>query len=288
MKLIRKAWNYINKFIKKMNDNHISAYASQSAFFIILSFIPFVVLMANMVRHIPNLQHYATTTIVNGIPSEARYLVRSVINEIYAKSNSFVPINIIAALWSVGKGFQALTNGLNVINDVAETRSFVLMRLRSILFTVIFMIAIIITLLLLVFGRSIQRVLVVYVPFVSKITAFVLSLSPLITMCMLAFVFVLFYAFLPNKKQKIRNQIPGALLTAVFWTVFSYCISLYFTFFPNVMNMYGSLTAVMLIMIWMHICMYMFMIGAEINALLEEREMREKINKLKEKEEAKE
>lgn len=283
MKKIRKACNYINRFIKKMNDNHINAYASQSAFFIILSFIPFVVIMANLVRHIPNLQHYTTTSIVNGIPSEARYLVRSVINEIYAKSSSFVPINIIAALWSVGKGFQAMTNGLNVINNVSETRSFILMRLRSILFTIIFMLAIIITLLLLVFGQSIQRILVAYVPFVSQITAFILSMSPLITMCMLALVFMLFYSFLPNKKQKIRKQIPGALLTAVFWTLFSYCISLYFTYFPNVMNMYGSLTAILLIMVWMHICMCMFMIGAEINELLEEREMREKIELLKEK-----
>lgn len=282
--MIRKAWKYINQFIKKMNDNHVSAYASQSAFFIILSFIPFIMLLASLLRYIPSIQRFASETIVSGVPGEVQQLVRGIINEVYSKTNSIVPINIIVALWSVGKGFQALTNGLNVINGVTETRNYVFMRLRSIVFTILFIVAIVMTLLLVVFGRSIQHTLMLYWPIVARITAFILKFSSLITMCVLAFVFVLFYTYLPNKKQKLKNQVPGALLTAVLWTAFSYCFSLYFTYFPNVANMYGSLTAVMLVMIWMHICMFMFMIGAEVNELLEEKEIKEKIEELEQKE----
>ena len=62
---------------------------------------------------------------------------------------------------------------------------------------------------------------------------------------------------------------PGALLTAMAWMVFSYFFSLYFTFFPNFSNMYGSLTAIIMIMLWLYVCMNIVLYGAEINAYYE-------------------
>ncbi len=271
--MIRKVWNYINGFIKRMMENHVSAYASQSAYFIILSFIPFLILLASLMKYIPGVERFASDTIVSGVPDEVQYLVREVINEVYSKTNTIVPITIIVALWSSGKGFQALTNGLNVINGVSETRNYFYMRIRSILYTIVFLIAILITLVLVVFGRNIQNTLMTYWPIIGQITAFVLQFSPLITIGMLAFVFLLFYTYLPNRKQKLKQQLPGALLTATLWTVFSYLFSLYFSYFPNFANMYGSLTAVMMVMLWLYVCMLLFMFGAEINELLEERDV---------------
>ena len=273
MIMIRKVWHTIKRFSKRITENHISAYASQSAFFIILSFIPFLILLASLIQFIPNAQRFTSETIINGVPDEVQYLVRGIVNEVYAKSGTIVPITIVVALWSSGKGFQALTNGLNVINGVDETRNYFYMRFRSILYTVIFIVAISVTLVLMVFGRNIQRSLVLYWPFVAKITNFILKLSPIITICILALVFVLFYTYLPNKKQKWKCQMPGAILAATLWTVFSYLFSLYFSLSNNFANMYGSLAAVMMVMIWMHVCMLLFMFGAEVNEILEEKDV---------------
>ena len=250
----------------------MSAYASQSAYFIILSFIPFLLLLTSMIHLIPGIEKFASGTIITGFPGEIQSLVQGIINEVYLRSGTVVPITIVVALWSAGKGFQALTNGLNVIYDVSETRGYLYMRIRSILYTVVFLIAIIFTLVLVVFGRNIQRILYVYWPFIARIVTFVLHFSPLITICLLAFVFLLFYTYLPNRKQKLKHQLPGALLTATLWTIFSYVFSVYFAYSPNFANMYGSLAAVMMVMLWLYGCMFLFLLGAEINQMLEEKE----------------
>lgn len=268
--MIKKIWNYIMRFVTKMMDDHVGAYAAQSAYFIILSFIPFLLLLLTMVRYLPISEQTVTAAIVNAVPESVKTLIRGIILEVYAKSSAVVPISAIAALWSAGKGFQSLSNGLNVINNVKETRNYFYMRFRSIVYTLIFIIAIIITLILLVFGRSIQRALIEQWPLVAEITDFILRFSTVITMFVLALAFLLFYTFLPNRHLKLKNGLPGAMLTAVAWAAFSFGFSVYFDHFPGFANMYGSLTAIMLVMLWLYFCMYLFLIGAEINVHLEE------------------
>ena len=77
------------------------------------------------------------------------------------------------------------------------------------------------------------------------------------------------YRYLPNRKASLKSQIPGAFIIAVAWLLFSYFFSLYFTFFPNFSNMYGSLSALIMVMLWLYCCMNLLLYGAEINAYFE-------------------
>ena len=78
------------------------------------------------------------------------------------------------------------------------------------------------------------------------------------------------YKFLPNRKATLKSQLPGAVISAVAWSVFSLCFSIYLDLF-SVANMYGSLTTLIMIMLWMYFCMFIFLLGAEINAYFEDR-----------------
>lgn len=86
---------------------------------------------------------------------------------------------------------------------------------------------------------------------------------------MLFFVFLVLYRYLPNRRASLKSQVPGAFLTAVAWSVFSYLFSLYFTFFPDFSIMYGSLSTLILVMVWLYFCMNLLLYGAEINAYFE-------------------
>lgn len=276
--MIKRIWNYFIKFIMKLNDDHLGAYSSQSAYFIILSFIPFLLLLMTLLRYLPITEDLTTADgILNGTPVGIQSFIMGIVNEVYAKSSAVVPITAILALWSAGKGFQALTNGLNVINGVQETRNFLYMRIRSILYTIVFIIAIVLTLVLMVFGRSIQKVLSDFWPFIADIANFILRFSTIITMFGLAFVFLMFYTFLPNRKQHLINQIPGALFTSVAWSAFSFGFSIYLQSFPGFADMYGSLTTIILLMLWLYFCMNLFLVGAEINVILEEPKNTDKV-----------
>ena len=273
--MIKKIWDYIMSFVGKIMDDHVGAYAAQSAYFVVLSAIPFLLLLLTLARYLPFSQLDITDGIVNAVPVSLKSIVRLIITEVYTKSFSVVPVSAAIALWSAGKGFMALSNGLNVIYGVKETRNYLYMRIRSTIYTMLFIVAIVLTLILMVFGRNIRDLLVTYWPFIRDITDFILRFSTVITMFVLAVFFLLFYVFLPNRLMKVKDQIPGALLTSVAWSAFSFGFSLYFEHFKGFANMYGSLTTILMIMLWLYICMYLFLIGAEVNVQLEEEDPKE-------------
>ena len=82
-------------------------------------------------------------------------------------------------------------------------------------------------------------------------------------------VFLILYKMLPNRKATLKSQVPGAILIAAGWSLFSYFFSIYFDMFPGFSNMYGSLTALIMVMLWLYICMNLLLYGAEINSYFE-------------------
>lgn len=263
-------WATILGFIDRTYEDHVGAYAAQSAYFIILSFIPFILLIMALVRAIAPLTEEMVRDAILGIcPENIQGFIVSIINEVYAKSSAVIPVTAVTALWSAGKGLQAVINGLNTIYHVKETRNWLVTRIRSILYTLTLMLALLSSLLLLVFGNSLYRVLVQYVPFLAKILGRFMNARALLVFGVLVFAFLFLFKMLPNRRATFRSQLPGAVLTTVAWLVFSYGFSLYFSFFPSFSNMYGSLTTIVLIMLWLYICMNIVLYGAEVNAYFE-------------------
>ena len=175
------------------------------------------------------------------------------------------------ALWSAGKGIQALTNGFNSIYQIQETRNYFATRIRAVFYTLVFIIAIISTLILQVFGNTLQRELSKQFPFLEQIFAMIISMRVVITLSILCLVFLLMYKFIPNRRATFRSQLPGALLCAVCWSAFSFGFSLYVDFNNGFSNMYGSMTTIVLILLWLYFCMMFVMLGAQVNHYFEEK-----------------
>ena len=164
-----------------------------------------------------------------------------------------------------------LFGNIRAIVSVCDSMNYILLinRLYSMLYMFLFVIAIIISLLLLVMGNRIHAVLVIHMPFLGKVLGRILSAKTFLVFVVLFLVFLVLYRYLPNRKASLKSQIPGAFIIAVAWSLFSYFFSLYFTFFPNFSNMYGSLSALIMVMLWLYCCMNLLLYGAEINAYFE-------------------
>ena len=261
----------IRGFLKRLNKDHVGAYAAQSAYFILLSFIPFVLLLVTMVKYTPLTQEIVTTALIRMVPEEFSSFIRVIVNEVFGKSAAFVPVSAIIALWSAGKGVNALSKGLNWIYQVEETRGYVINRLRSAVYTLVFVVAVAVTLLLLVFGNQIQMGIADRFPVIAKVTSLIVGMRTLITLVLLCLVFLMIYKFVPNRKASLKSQIPGAMVSSVAWSLFSLAFSIYIDLTPGTVNMYGSLTTLVLIMLWLYFCMWILLIGAEINSYFEDR-----------------
>lgn len=261
----------IRGFLKQLNKDHVGAYAAQSAYFILLSFIPFVLLLVTLVKYTPLTQEIVTTALIRMVPEEFSSFIRVIVNEVFGKSAAFVPVSAIIALWSAGKGVNALSKGLNCIYQVEETRGYVINRLRSAVYTLIFVVAVAVTLLLLVFGNQIQMGIAERFPVIAKVTSVIVGMRTMITLVLLCLVFLMIYKFVPNRRATLKSQIPGAMVSSVAWSLFSLAFSIYIDLTPGTVNMYGSLTTLVLIMLWLYFCMWILLIGAEINSYFEDR-----------------
>ncbi len=262
-------WNIIKNvqfFLKKIKDDHINAFAAQTAFFIILSFIPFMMVFSSMLQYTPITEGVLLEGITRTMPEYISPLVLTVVDEVYSNSVGLISVTAVVAIWSAAKGIQYLSDGLNVVNGVEETRNWLVLRFRAVCYTFVFLVIILVLLLILVFGSSVKRMLVQYVPVVEELANRFYPFRFLIIIFLLIMMFSLIYKALPNNKPSFFWQLPGAVLSAVAWYVFSLGLSIYVKYF-NGFSMYGSLTTIVLLMLWLYICIYIFLLCGEINNL---------------------
>lgn len=261
-----KAYIQICKFFSELRNDHASAYAAQASYFIVLSFIPFTMLLLTLIQYTPATKSDLLKYAVDLFPMTIDPLLIGIIDEVYAKTFAVVSVSAILTLWSSARGLLAITNALNMVYDVKETRNYYILRLRAAFYTVIFVVAIILSLIVMVFGNSIHHFLLVNYPLFAKISGFIIEIRTVIVLIVLTLFFSVLYRFLPNRKANFKYQIPGAIVTSISWLVFSYGFSLYVDRFSGFSNMYGSLTTLIIVMLWLYSCMYIMLIGAEINS----------------------
>ncbi|WP_099468301.1 YihY/virulence factor BrkB family protein [Konateibacter massiliensis] len=260
----------VRDFLRKLKEDHINAYAAQTAYFLILSFIPFIMLLLTLIRYTPVTKADLLTTAVDILPSSIDPMVISIVDEVYNKSGAIISISAIAAVWSAGKGVMAIIQALNTINDVEERQGYVIVRLRAAFYMIIFVVAVVLSLIIVVFGNKILLIIERQYPLVSTLTGLLGQVKNFAVLGVLTLLFWIMFKFIPWKKAKRTKQLPGAVIASVAWTLFSYGFSIYIDVSAGFSNMYGSLTTIILVMLWLYGCMYIMLVGAEINAYFQD------------------
>ncbi len=255
---------------KKFNNDHINAYAAQSAFFLVLSLIPIILLLLTLVQYTPVTKADVMTVAYEVFPTTVRSTIISIINEVYNQSRAMIPLTAFVAIWSAGRGTLAISRGLNCVYGEEENRNFIVLRLRAAFYTVLLVAAIVLCLILLGFGNSISLLVSEYIPGFYYVVEFLIEIRIIAAICLIVIFSTLIYKFLPNNRRKWRNQLPGAIFTAFGWTFASFIFSVYIDIFKGFSNMYGSLTTIVIIMLWLYFCMYVLLLGGELNVLLEQ------------------
>lgn len=260
----------VKKNTDKIVQDHVSAYAAQSAFFMMLSMVPILLVLMTLVRFTPITQADIMRVAYELFPKTVSTTIISIVNEVYTQTGTAISVSALIAFWSAGKGVLAMSNGLNTIRGQVETRNYIFLRLRAAVYTVLFLLAIILSLVILGFGNSISMLVNEYIPVFQYIADFIIEIRTIVMIVVLTGFSLCIYMFLPNKRRKLRSQLPGAVFTAFGWTLASFIFSVYLDIFKGFSNMYGSFTTIVIIMLWLYFCMYVMLLGGEINDLLEQ------------------
>lgn len=263
-----KSYRLWAEFSKQMNDNHIGAYASSIAFFTFLSFIPMLMVFFALLPFTPITKATLMEIAVKVVPENYNPLAISLIENMFNKSGTLLSVTILATIWSAGKGILALLQGLNVINCVSERRNYILLRMRACLYTVLMLVLMLVLILMVVFGEKIVRLLIKSVPTMRFVLSLLLEFRPLYVIVMLALFFGAVFTWLPNRENHFLLELPGALFVAAMWYLASWGFSKFVNVF-SAFSMYGSLSTVIIAMVWLYMCFYIVLIGALLNRFLE-------------------
>lgn len=256
----------VQAIMTKMRQDHIAAFAAQAAFFIVLSTFPFIMFILYITRYMPFNQADILMACQEYLPGQYSSLIVSIINMVYVQqSTALLSFNALSLLWAASKGVNSLINGLNSVYEIDEDRNFIVMRLLSSLYIVLFTVAIIFGLLVLVFGNTFFLYICQWFPILEQITTLVTLTRIFVSFTIFVLAFLVIYKFLPSQKIRFQEVVPGAMFSAVGWVLFSFGFSLYYGNFTTVLNMYGNLTGLLLALLWLYTCMYLLLIGAEIN-----------------------
>ena len=261
---MKKIYLIFRDFARQLTRDNINAFASSTAFFFFLSLVPTLIILCSLIPYTPLTEGDLIAAFTGVVPEFIENVTVSLVKQIYERSSATLSIAVLVLLWSSGKGMLALMRGLNVVNGVTENRGYFFLRLEASFYMVITVAAVMLSLGLSVFGNVIVKTLIQFVPHIGDLISFMMKFRFVFVWLMLTVVFALTYTYVPNKKLKMKYQIPGAVFSAVGWNLFSYGFAVYVDSF-NGMSIYGSLSTIVIMMFWLYCCIYILLIGANLN-----------------------
>lgn len=279
--MMEKLKTNLKKLIASTDRDRVMIYAAQASYFVIVSVIPFICLLISAFSFFIPADIY-TIFEAYKMPKELEELFRKLIDQLLATQKvSLLSISAIFALWTASRGMDSIRIGLERVYHERPSKEFFKQQLKSLASTIILIIVLLMNVVFSVFGAVIAEML--HLELLFDIIMYFSVPILFITMCT---AFTIIYAFV-GKIGKVRwrerfaQHLPGAIFTTLGWMLFSYGFALYIHFFPSASAIYGSLTAVCLLMLWVYVCVIILLVGAEVNKLI----LRNKGILVKEKEE---
>ncbi len=215
-------------FVTNFSESSISAYAGQAAFFLMLSFFPFLLFFFSLLSWTPLTEADFLMWASSFIPESFGDIMKDLASEVYASGTGRLSITMITAVYLSSKAFISFQLGLDDMYHVKENRNFILRRIYSVLYSIVFALALIFLLGIMVFGNMLRKMYFSNVHhIIGSIIGSVVDYRLVICLPVLILFFWVIYVFLPNKKQRAKYQLPGAVFAAAAWMIFSGIFSVY-------------------------------------------------------------
>lgn len=260
-----------------VSDDNIGSFAASAAYFFILSFFPLVMLLMSLLRYTNLTRDQLTDMLADVIPAEMHSIMVNIISEVYGKTALTVSLSALVILWTAGKGFMALKSGMDVAVGASKKHNYFWLRVLGTINAILLMAVILAALALGVFGQMLEELLEKHISFHGDFVVFVVTFRKVIMLAGFGLLFTISYRFTPRwrrssrftgKRVRILSLLPGALVSSVGWHLYSALFSYYLRCSRGFENMYGSLATLIGAMFWLYGCIYLILIGLEINVYL--------------------
>ena len=247
--------------------------AAQLAFYLILALFPFLLVLVSLMGTFssPELADQVLGYFREVTPQQVYEIIDSYLHDIIAGNRpapGLFSVGLVIALWSASGAFAALINALNRAYDVEETRPFWKVRGIALLMTLGLSVMIIVGVLLLVAGPPIGRGIADLLGLGEIFTLVWSVVQWPVALSLMVITVALLYYFAPDAGQPFRWITPGGLIGVLLWVLASVIFRFYVSNFGSYDATYGSIGAVIVLLLYLYISSLTILFGAELNATL--------------------
>lgn len=275
-KLGALSWRALPKRIwAEVNDDDVFGDSAKLAYYFLLALFPSLIFLTSAIGMIigsgTGIRHELFNSLARVLPGSASQLVDSTMWEVSTASGAGkLSFGLLVALWAASNGMTAVTQSLNTAYDVKETRPWWKQRLIAVGLTIGLSLLVITALLLVVAGGRIANGLAATYGFSFAFITFWKVLQWPIALAFMLLAFALIYYFAPDlHDQDWKWLTPGSSIGVAVWLLASFALKTYLHFFNSYSKTYGSLGAVIVLMLWLYLTGLAVLIGGEVNSEIE-------------------
>jgi len=255
---------------REANADNVFGTAAELAYYFLLALFPMLLFLTTLVGFLPGVQENILHALAKVAPGQAMDLVIKTLNDVVQnRSGGLLSFGVLGTLWAASSGVAALMGSLNAVYEVKEGRSFWKQRLVALGMTILLSLLVMVGTLLVMFGDRLSAWLTSFLGLGPAFAVVWGIIDYLLGLALLLVGLDVIYYFGPNVKQKWRWITPGAAFAVVGFMAVSVLFSFYLRFAPSYSATYGSLGAVIVLMLWLYLAGMVALIGGEINSEIE-------------------
>jgi len=268
---LKTIYSHIVRLVEEIRSFHLGAFAAQSAFFLIMSFVPLTLLTLSIMSFF-DIDVTWLTGLVGNLAFQPSTVGERLFSDITLHTNTLLSFNTVFTAWSAGKAFYAISEGFHFALGIRDERNYFVLRIKGLAYSFVFALLVSSIVITGVFGRELLEIIGKIFSFDLKADAIANSLRGLYVFFSILLIMILLYRYIPDwdtalrcrkisSKPKITHILGICVIMAVVIYVFTIGFSVYITKFSSVSITYGSLAALVGIMLWLYFVMYVFLAG---------------------------
>jgi membrane protein len=260
------------RVLAKISEDSCATYAAAMAYYLLFALFPFFLFLTTLIGFLPihGLMDHVLAAMQRFLPGEAFALVGDNVKALFTnKKGGLLSLGFVLALWTSSSTVTSAMEIMNRLYRVKEGRPFWKVRLVAMFLVIVLSILFIVSVVLLMFGPTIGHLIARIAILGSTFTVLWSILIWPVILFLLILATALTYYFTPDVQQKWRWISPGAVIAIPVWIIASFAFSFYVNNFGSYNKTYGSIGAVIVLLLWLYISGFIILVGAEINSVIE-------------------
>lgn len=275
-RFFKRLWLFLIRLQREVGYDDCMGMAAQIAYYTMLGLFPFLIFVMSLLGTFPlgeSLQPLLLEELEMQMPPEAaHYVTDTVLNILPDSSLGALSLGLLASLWGASMAVGALITTVNRAYNIRPQRNMLVQKLYAIVLTLILSSLWLMSLTIVLVGPGITQEIFQYLGIASETNTFWTSIRLPMAFGLSVAALSILYFIAPEAKQKFRWILPGAFTAALLWMAASSGFRLFLRNFGEYNTTYGSLAAVVILLVWLWLSGFVFLLGAEVNSLMKRQE----------------